>query len=202
MQRWTSLVGAGALALCASVQAQSPNPSSQSPQPGQPGASASQSEQGEVTATGCLARADSRGSSSESAAPGASASSAGGGFVLKNATIGTSGSSGAGVSASSPGSAGSTAGAGAGAASGRGMGGREIRLMASSGVNLEEHVGHQVEVRGKLSSVGSASTGPSSTSTTPPRESGAGTPAGASGGETMTVSSVRMVSASCTPGSN
>jgi hypothetical protein len=84
--------------------------------------------------------------------------------------------------------------------------GREIKLMAASGVNLAEHVGHQVEVRGRFSGAGGSSS-------SDPRPSPAGSPAaGQSGsipdrpagdraGRALTVSSVRMVSASCTSGS-
>jgi hypothetical protein len=82
-------------------------------------------------------------------------------------------------------------------------GGRDIRLMASSGVSLEEHVGHQIEVRGKMSGGGAASTGPSSASTSPPREGGAAAPDEHKGsGRALTVSAVRMIATSCATGSN
>jgi hypothetical protein len=68
----------------------------------------------------------------------------------------------------------------------------------TGGTNLAAHVGHQIEVTGTIAPSSGATTGTSSGTSTP---STTGTSSSASGmshaAQTLNVSSVRMISASC-----
>ncbi len=211
-----------AVLLCGTLAAQSPTTSTPQPSTG--------ATNGPTSATGCLQRGGGSSSSDSSATPpsGASASSAGGGsFVLKNVTFGNetsttsrapsrpgseppqAGTPPAGSPSSSNPS--STASSSSAASSSRSSGNtKELKLMADSGVNLSEHVGHQVTVMGRFSGgSGSAASSPSSSSSpsasTPSTPSSASSSSGPSGmasrGGTFTVTSVSMISATCPAGS-
>ncbi len=77
---------------------------------------------------------------------------------------------------------------------------KSVKLVAAAGVDLSQHVGHQVEVTGSWSpsSSSSSSASSSSSSTTPPSAS-----ASSSGGDKeFNVTDVKMVSATCSAGTN
>jgi hypothetical protein len=76
---------------------------------------------------------------------------------------------------------------------------KSVKLVAAAGVDLSQHVGHQVEVTGSWSpSSSSSSSASSSSSTTPPSAS-----ATSSGGDKeFNVTDVKMVSATCSAGTN
>ncbi len=76
---------------------------------------------------------------------------------------------------------------------------KSVKLVAAAGVDLSQHVGHQVEVTGSWSpSSSSSSATSSSSSTTPPSAS-----ASSSGGDKeFNVTDVKMVSATCSAGTN
>lgn len=194
--QWATALGMS-LAAAITVGAQAPaTPGQSSPMSGQ------DKRQNSVTATGCLQVAASTGSAGEAAAspsaPGGAAKAESGGFVLRNAKF--SGMPGA----ASPDSAAAPGAAGAGQATAPGRAARELRLMAGPGVNFADHIGHQVSVTGVL--------GP----TAPPEGTSPDRPAPAAGqpatpdnpratmagrGPVLTVTSLSMVSATCTTGS-
>jgi hypothetical protein len=135
-----------------------------------------------ITVTGCVQRADAT-----------SSSTGAGGFVLKPSRSASSSSS---TSTTSPSSSSSSATSSMG---------QEYQLMAgSSGVSLADHVGHMVEVRGTVAAgatPGSSASSPSSAdptrpgSTQPGQSTSSATPAA---GLSLNVTSVRMISSSCT----
>jgi hypothetical protein len=209
--RWRGLaVLATGVVLSSSPTAQTPptqTPPTQSPatQAGAPTAG-QERPHGTVTATGCLQRGGGASdSASTSTAPGETGSGArsGSAFVLKNArmTAGAESSASAPSTASTPSA--STA-AGQSQTSGRG---RDIRLTAGSGVNLDEHVGHQVSVTGTTggktgaSSANDASGANASQPSAPAGAQAAGDRHATMGGHTLMVSSITMVSATCPAGS-
>jgi hypothetical protein len=181
----------------------------------QPSTASSSSDSGRtVTVTGCLQSWD--GSSSTvgrsgttPARPDSSATStssaAGGQFILTNVQQGGS------TDSSSPSSSAATSGASSSAA------GKTYVLSAgSSGVNLSEHLNHKVQITGttmagKSGSTGSGTTDQSGTadrpgSSTSPESSsapgsssasGRGTATPASSMPTLSVTSIKMVSANC-----
>jgi eukaryotic-like serine/threonine-protein kinase len=210
------LILGGSLVLWTSLTTAQTPPSGQTPLAGQGGERnrSMPGAQSEVTATGCLQRAGGSSSSSPSSSSPGSQSPAGGasagGFMLKNATA----TSGTGTTGTSPGGAAASGAPTAGSADASGRrttgGGKELRLVAGPGASLDEHVGHQVEVRGRLS--GTHADSPSSSA-------GAGNPSSSTGavGEasssqesrrggmsgrvgTLHVSFVRMISSSCSAG--
>jgi hypothetical protein len=73
---------------------------------------------------------------------------------------------------------------------------KTVKLMASPSVDLQAHVGHTVELSGKWAAGGADS--PSASPSTPP--SAGASPS--SGGKEFQVSAVKMVSSSCTAGTN
>ncbi|HEY8551412.1 MAG TPA: hypothetical protein VIL35_15755 [Vicinamibacterales bacterium] len=98
----------------------------------------------EITLTGCLAQADAPGSGGPSSE--AAGAARGGGFVLRQAKRSDAGS----TSQGSSGDAGSGASGSASAA--KEPNGSEYRLVpARAAVTLADHVGHKVEVRGRIS---------------------------------------------------
>lgn len=76
---------------------------------------------------------------------------------------------------------------------------KTVKLVAAAGVDLSQHVGHQVEVNGSWSpsSSASASTSPSSADT-PAASASAST----SGAKEFNVTDVKMVAATCSAGTN
>ena len=184
--------------LSTSLSAQTPPAQPQSPQPTTPSPSAQQDRAaGNVTAAGCLQRGSAATSTSDSAAaasPGAGTSA--GGYVLKNAKVSgdTASSSSASPSPSSePGTA-----APAGATTNRA--GRDLRLSAGSGVELDQHIGHQVSVTGRLMG-GTSDRSSASSPSSEPGAQGSDARRGAMG-QTLMVSSVNMIASTCSPGSN
>jgi len=164
-----------------------------------------------ITVTGCLQKGD---QSSSSATTGTTGSSSSAQFILANAKM-SSGSSGSGSTAGTTGTAaggttagGTTAGgATTGSESGR-MGGRSYILDASPS-ELQNHVGHQIEVTGTIDRSASSSYGnPPSTAggTTAGGTTAGGTTTGAAGStgarsganQHLKVTSVKMVSSTCT----
>lgn len=158
---------------------------------------------GTVTATGCLQAGAGMSSTGDAnatsaGAPGVAAKAAdAAGFVLRNAKV-----NGAPAAAHSGSASSDAAQAPGQAKSGRAA--RELRLTAGPGVNFADHVGHQVSVTGMLGPMappeGTSPDKPAPTAGQPatpdnPRASTAGR------GPVLTVTSLSMVSATCTAGS-
>ena len=183
----------------------SQTPSSQTPPSTAPTTTATTTDQATstygspVTFTGCVQQAT------------GSSAGAGSGFVLKNAS-GRGATSNSGASSSAPSSTSPSA------TSSSSTMGQEFQLMpGSSSVQLADHVGHQVEVTGTFSSPSASPMTPSTTTGTAGSTSGTGTSSTAPGrpGSTQpgqatspsasnmststsfTVTSVRMLSATC-----
>lgn len=197
----TCLAAACAVGLAAqSGTSGTSSTSMQNPQGGRGG--------GPRTVTGCLRAGDTAGS-----------------FMLTDITMAGMGGGAAGTTTSgSSSTAGSSAAdSSASGATGQGMRGQmptSIMLNASSDVDLKAHVGHKIEVTGTMAggrrggngggdtTMGSGSTGSTSGSgSTTGSTSGSGSTAGSTsgsmsggqgrGGRSMTVTSVRMISDSC-----
>jgi hypothetical protein len=73
---------------------------------------------------------------------------------------------------------------------------KNVKLTAASGVDLAAHVGHTVEVTGSW-----AKSGDSPSSAAPSASSPSASPSG-SGGKEFTVKNVKMVSSTCSAGTN
>ena len=142
---------------------------------------------GPMTVTGCVKAGDTSGT-----------------YMLTNVQRNDSGM---GSGATTTGGAATTTG---GSATGQGMGRGMGQIMLSSGapdVDLSAHVGHKVEVtgtmsggRGRMGSGAATTTGAASGSTTTSEAAGATTTAGQGGSRgtrSMTVTSVKMISADC-----
>lgn len=148
---------------------------------------------GELQLTGCLQRGESPSDASRAAAPGAAAAPLAGGFILRQAT---------------PTRDKSMKKEGGAPAS---QGTKEYRLVAKNdGVKLADHVGHQVSITGQIA-VGAEPAGPASTDTStssskPSGSTGVETPAGGAppmaSAVTVSVSSLKMVSNTCSTPSN
>lgn len=161
-----------------------------------------------ITVTGCLQKGD---QSSSSATTGTTGSSSSAQFILANAKMSSgsssSGSSTAGTTGTAAGgtTAGGTTAGGAttGSESGR-MGGRSYILDASPS-ELQNHVGHQVEVTGTIDRSASSAYGSNPPSTAGGTTAG-GTTTGAAGStgsrsganQHLKVTSVKMISSTCT----
>ncbi len=79
---------------------------------------------------------------------------------------------------------------------------KSVKLVAAAGVDLSQHVGHQVEVTGSWSpssSSSSSATSSSSSSTTPPASASSSS---MGGDKEFNVTDVKMVSATCSAGTN
>ena len=76
--------------------------------------------------------------------------------------------------------------------------GKTVKLVAAAGVDLTAHVGHQVEVSGNWDKSASADSAPSTT--TPPASADASSSAPKGGA--FNVTDVKMVSATCSAGTN
>ena len=214
----TSLLAVSALNIPAYAQAPADRPT---PQPAPAGASVQADRQGELTATGCLQLSDAASSVNPSGAtaPGSPSGPAGasGGFVLKHASVGSGGmpsstptdrEKAASSEKPSPGESGSAAGR---------TTAHDIQVTAGAGVNLEEHVGHEVEVKGRFAvshPAGASRPDPANPSPGAPgsRPPAASEPAaGQAGsslprpdrdqiGQLLIVTSIRMVAPTCTAG--
>jgi hypothetical protein len=141
----------------------------QTPTSQPPASSSAQKDDKAVTVTGCL-----------------KAGSTAGTYELTNAKMGSSSGS----------SATGTSGAAGAAGSASASAGQTIKLTGDpSGAKLSDHVGHTVQVTGKIAGAGSSTSGTSGTG------AGAGTgtsgTAGSSAAKTLDVDSVKMVSSSC-----
>ena len=226
---WPGLAAfAASLAMCSASMAQAPTtqtPTAQTPATPVGASAAGRDHQPEpVIAAGCLQRGPSSdahggsaGGATASVAGTASAGPAAGGYVLRNARItGSSESTSGGPTSGRPESAAGAPSSSVGNARGNGPVARDLRLSAGTGVNLEEHVGHQVSVTGAFSrGSGTATSKPSVSGShanqTPPatetqssherqaREQGRG--AVGQAGRTLTVSSISMVATVCSAGS-
>jgi hypothetical protein len=177
---------------------------------------------GPRTVTGCLRAGDTAGSYTLTDVTMQGASRRGGDPTSTSTGAGTTGSTAAGSTGST--AAGTTGAGTAGATgtdpqSGRTAAPTSIVLNAASDVDLKAHVGHKVEVTGTLaggrnSATGTGTTGSTTPGTTGGTTTGAGTTgagsatgtgatAGAESGQArpatrnMTVTSVRMISDSC-----
>jgi len=73
---------------------------------------------------------------------------------------------------------------------------KTVKLVAAAGVDLSQHVGHQVEVNGSWAPSASASASAPSSSSAPAAS------ASASGDKEFNVTDVKMVSATCSAGTN
>ena len=137
-----------------------------------------------MTITGCLARADEAGGAtgttgSTATPPSSSASSSTDKFVLKNAKSGSSSPSSSTTTATPPSTTGTSG---------------STYMLEGKTSDLKMHVGHQVEITGKLAG-DSSSTSRSSTST-----SAAGATSSSSStmsGQKLEVESVRMIASTC-----
>jgi hypothetical protein len=179
MKRSIGIGGVAALAFVftSSLAAQTPPPSS---------SSSRQSEsQTPITVTGCLQKADSM-SGGATGTSGTATSSASGSerFVLANARMGSGSSGSAGTSGTS-----GTSGATTGGSSASGS----TYALEGTASELSPHVGHEVEIRGRVESSSSSSS--SSTPTTAGGTSSA--TSSSSSNQRLRVESVKMVSSSC-----
>jgi hypothetical protein len=137
----------------------------------------------EILVTGCLQRAEDPSSGNKESAR------LGGGFILKQATTAKSNDPGAAPNAAS--------------------GSKEYRVVASrDSIKLAEHVGHQVEAKGRVTlqdeAANQASTDASVSSSRPSGSTGVSTVPPATGATpaaaslvTLSVTSIKMISASC-----
>ena len=171
------LATCGAMAIAGlTVTAQSPQPSTAQPPSTQPAAAARASDSDKLlTITGCVARA---GSTSPTASAGAASS---GGFILTNAQAGSK-------AMSSPESPSATTPPGASTAPKSTASSYTLKAQGM-GVDLSAHVNHKVTVTGTLDS-SSAATSPSSSPSATEARPAAAMP-------TLNVTSVTMVSSSC-----
>jgi hypothetical protein len=81
--------------------------------------------------------------------------------------------------------------------------GKSVKLVAAAGVDLSQHVGHQVEVSGSWNKAGDTSSSTPSASTPPSStEPPAASASGSSGAKEFNVTDVKMVSATCSAGTN
>ena len=74
-------------------------------------------------------------------------------------------------------------------------GSRTVKLVAAAGVDLSQHVGHQVEVSGSWNKSGTSAS-------TPSANPDAAASASSSGAKEFNVTDVKMVSATCSAGTN
>ena len=74
--------------------------------------------------------------------------------------------------------------------------GKTVKLVAAAGVDLSQHVGHQVEVTGSMG------TGASASAEAPSASAPAGAASASSGSKDFNVTDVKMVSATCSAGTN
>lgn len=164
------------------------------PAPRTPAASGRLGSDGDITVSGCLQRGP--GAGPETKESGAMA----GGYVLKQATT---------AKPADESAASSDAKAGAAKSGAARSGAKEYRLVASrDSVKLADHVGHQVEVKGRVTlqdqspdrkgTEGSVSSsqpsGSTGVSTVPPAT---GTPSGVPPLVTLNASSITMVASTC-----
>jgi hypothetical protein len=144
----------------------------------------SQSSRENVTVTGCL-QGDPASVAASATAPGAAAATASSKFVLANAKIGAvaSGASAAGTSGST------TASAGSGSS----------YALEGDATELQKHVGHEIEVTGRIESPSaSAPSGTGTTGSAPPAPAIGSSPASKAGSmQKVQVQSVKMISVSC-----
>ena len=139
--------------------------------------------------------------------------------MLRNARMNVgAATSGDASSAAATGSAsaqsGSTAGQSSGSTEGSGRGAaREVRLSAGSGVSLDEHVGHEISVTGELMGAAAGARAPGTDASGGSQAAGGSASGSATGsprqtnpqggvamegrGATLMVSSVQMISATC-----
>jgi hypothetical protein len=169
------------------VAAQTPTPSSSRPQPPSApmtGQADQKADQKSVTLTGCLKAWDasmdaSRGSAGAARETGATTAK----FMLSNANDDTTGGNG---------SATMTTGSKASAAA------TQYTLTAGTGVDLSAHVNHQVRVTGMRQDAAATSVAPSGPMANQTRSGDAQKMTGDKAVQTLTVSSVTMISSTCT----
>ncbi|HEY2908488.1 MAG TPA: hypothetical protein VGJ29_21455 [Vicinamibacterales bacterium] len=171
-QIWTSGVAAAALAFGVSMAAQTSS-------------TAQTASPGTVTVTGCLQRGDSAGGATgtSGSATSSSAASSSDKFVLANAHMGSGASSTPGATGATTGTSGSAT-----SSSGSSMSGAKYELEGSA-TELKDHVGHEVEIKGRIENSSSATTGSAAT--------GSATSSSASSSQKLTVESVRMIASTC-----
>jgi hypothetical protein len=220
--QWSAVaVFSTGLAMSSASMAQTPTTQ---PSTTQPAASTAGHERppGTITATGCLQRGSGSGAASDSAGGATSSpsgiagtgSGAGSSYVLKNARL--AGSPDPATNAPTSEAPAGAAGTPASSAGNQRGGGREIRLSPAAGVNLGDHIGHQVSVTGTFSQGSGAESSTPTAAGSPtgqtPAPADAQSPHGAAArenrrgsmandGRLLTVSSISMVSATCTVGS-
>jgi hypothetical protein len=192
MMRTTWIGGAIVALTCAGVAAQTTQP----PTPTERSSSSAQA----VTFSGCLQRADASSGATGTtgtAAGGATAGAASGSdrFVLQNAQKASGSSSAGGATAGGTTAGGTTAGT-TGASSSAGGSGTTYQLEGNAS-ELRNHVGHQVEVTGRLDSSMSGSGSTAGATAGGTTAGGATAGASSSSGPKLRVESVKMVSSSC-----
>jgi|SRR5262245_2395384 len=172
MKRQIGIATATAAFLAASLAA-----AAQTPPPTTPQTPPSRTSSADtVTVTGCVQPSSTASSSTSSTATSSTASSSmSASYILANATMGPS----------SPGTTTGTTGTTSSTASS--SAGKTYNLMGSDS-DLKKHVGHKVEVTGKLES--SSSESPTATTGAASRDPNANAPK-------LQVSSVKMISADC-----
>jgi hypothetical protein len=198
-------LGAIAVAGTMTLSAQTPTPPTPRPQTPAPSPStASRTDDKTMTLTGCLKPGSGAADSGRTTAgtPSGAASSAATTFILTDVESDAMGSSttpsptgttpGTSPTPSTTGTTPGTAGT-AGAGMSHASAGKQYTLAADAGVNLSAHLNHKVRVTGKLSEMPAASGStarPGETSPTADRKA-------MDNGKTLTVSSVTMISSSC-----
>lgn len=205
-----AIIGSGVAALVCVAQlgAQAPQAPQAQPDPSRSQSTPSSSA-GTMTWTGCLQRADQVATGTSGSAGAASSSpSASRGFLLTNARMGSGSRSSTAPGAATSGATSSTPGAaaGGGATSSTPSGAASASSSGSSyrldgeDAELAKHVGHQVEITGKISPASGSSSTPS-TPSTPPSSSTPSTSSSSasssSGGGQVQVQSVKMIAATC-----
>ncbi len=181
-----AIAGSGTMTLTA----QTPAPSPPRPQTPSPSSTPSRTDDKTITVTGCLKAGDgSMDSSRTTPNPSASATST---FVLTDIDDSSSNTAGSGTTAErTPGRSGTS------------MAGKQYALKADTAVNLSAHVGHKVRVTGKLDDMGdrmreTATADPAARPADPARPGSTGARDAMGPTQTLTVSTVTMISPACT----
>lgn len=197
---WTSVL---ATSFGMALAAQSTTGTQTGTQPGQSGSTMKEDSSKTVTISGCVERGDRAGEFKLTNLDRSGTGSTSG----TSATSGTSGTTGTGTSGTT-GSATGTTGSGSMSGNWSDASAREYQLRArGASVRLDEHVGHKVEVTGTVakehsgSTAGTSGTGtmgtPGTSGTTGSSTSGTASTSHDAKGKTLEVTSLRMVSSTC-----
>jgi hypothetical protein len=184
-------LGAIAVAGTMTLAAQTPTPPTPRPQTPTPSPSTpSRTDDKTMTLTGCLKSADGAADSSRTTpgTPSGAASATATKFVLTDIETDSMGSS----PSTTPSTTGTTPGT-TGTTMSKANAGKQYTLTADAGVNLAAHLNHKVRVTGKISDMPA----PSGSTTRPGETSPSADRTSMDKGQTLAVSSVTMISGSC-----